>query len=600
MEKKNMGNTVFEKPLSEVEMKASRSGNEAFRISARRKWAERLLLVFSGVIYAAAFPDMNWSFLGWVALMPLFWIIKEQTPGQAWRAGFLWGYAWSLTAFFWLREIETFIPYGMSLILALFPAFWAMAVPPLFRYLLIPSHIQLKGYHEVRKFKGSNPFMEILFVFALASSWSITEWIRTWIATGLPWNFLGVTQWQNISLIQISEYTGVYGVSFLLAAVNISLALAVRNWINSYSEGRYRRPYPLITSLLLVMLVVVIGYRSALKYRPLKENSIRLTAAILQGDIPQCRAGTEKQTVYALDKYSSLTRLALIMKPDIIIWPETAVPLPFRADHPLCAEYRNRIRGFIKESGIPFLIGSIDFGDVPKNADRIPDIYNSALFINKKGEIADKYYKIHIVPFGEFVPFADYFPKLVKWIGMGRNLSRGTLYSPLEIKPGVKGGMNICFEDIFPYISRNHTLAGANLLLVITNDAWYPKSSEPEQHLANSVFRAVENRRPMIRSGNNSCSCLIMPNGFISDTLFVEILPDGKKKLNTIKRGEGYTNFIIDIDKNPPLTFYTRFGDVFILLCFIILGFASGLALWNWRQKKQCLLKILSGSPPDK
>lgn len=588
-------NTVFNdinNKISERELKSLRSGNEAFSVSRTRKWVERVVLIASGLLYAAAFPPLSWTFVALFAIVPLFWIVKDKSGPQAWRYGFLWGFAWCVTSFSWIREIEFFVPVVTALVLALFHAFWAMAVPFLFRMLLIPVDVQLKGYSASKDYFKFKVFNELAFVFALAAWWCIMEWVRTWIFTGFPWNFLATTQWQNIAVIQICEYTGLYGVSFVLALVNVSLAMAFYGWIkSSYSEHKYKRPVPLMVSLGILLLTIVYGANLALNSQKIKDP-LTFKASVLQGDIPQCRKGTEEQTRYAMNKYFELSAKAVVSKPDLIIWPETAVPLPYRANYQICAEYRYRMKKIISENKIPFVIGSIDFEDVYSGADREPTFYNSVMLINNKGDLVDRYYKYHLVPFGEFVPLSKYFPQLSRLIGMGRDLGTGKTFNPIEVYPGVKAGFSICFEDVLPYISRNQVFAGANLLMVVTNDAWYPKSSEPEQHLANAVFRAIESRLPMVRCGNNSCSVLIQPDGHISDAIFKSTDKNGKQVLDITKRGEGWANFNITVPKKPVLTFYSKHGDVFILLCWLIFGFTFAAALLNWREKKMALMQL--------
>ena len=434
--------------------------------------------------------------------------------------------------------------------------------------------------------------MEIFLVFALAALWAVLEWIRTWIGTGLPWNFLAATQWQNFPLLQICEYTGIYGVSFIMAAANIAFAFAMLNWKDAFlGKSKYRRPFPLMITIALIMIFIIAGSRSMLRYGRGKGQE-RINIAVLQGDVAQCRAASDEEAANALDTYIKLSNIAVISRPDLVVWPETAVPYPYRSSHSLCLDYRFRLTTLVQKTGIPFLIGTVDFEDLPADSKRSPKVYNSALMIDPAGKIAGKYHKAHIVPFGEFVPYGDMFPFLNKLIGMGRNLARGESFAPLRINDRAKAGINICFEDIFPYVSRNETREGADLLLVITNDAWYPESSEPTQHLANSVFRAIENRRPMIRCGNNSASCYILPNGIIEDTIFVsdEVDRKGNKILQVTKRGQGMATFSVYYDQDAPLTFYTRYGDVFVLLCWLIFGAASLYSVLKWREKKSLLM----------
>jgi apolipoprotein N-acyltransferase len=593
---------IFDKLKFKRDDDSAGAPNEAALISRPRK-ALRLAGIFlAGALFSMVFPPLDWTFLSWIGLVPLFLFVLWKRPGEAWLAGFVWGYGWSVTSFFWLREIEPFVPFLLALVLGLFPAFWAWAVPFLFKHMLVPLDTQLAGCAEERKFRAFNPAAEIFFAVALAAWWCVIEWVRSWIGTGLPWNLLAATQWRNLPVIQICEFTGVYGVSFIVALINISLGMAWLRWSRAWQSGGYKRPWSLIFAVIVIMAAVVTGSKSLLKVTRASAETVSLSAAVLQGNIPQCRRASDGQAQFALEKYLSLSETAVIPKPDIVIWPETAVPYPYRGDHPLCLLYRCRLAELAQKSGVPFLIGTIDFENLPRSSVREPNIYNSAMLVGTDGKPKDRYLKNHIVPFGEFVPFSKYFPKFVEWVGMGRNLSRGGLFNPVEIKPGVRAGIGICFEDVFPYVSRYEALSGANMLLVITNDAWYPKSSEPEQHLANSIFRAVETRLPMLRCGNNSGSCVIQPSGNISDCIFVEpgeTGPDGKvsgRKLLTNKKGEGWAVFTIEPKTEPPLTFYTRFGDVFIIFCGVVTGLALTLSLWRWRWKSARLAALFA--PP--
>jgi apolipoprotein N-acyltransferase len=252
-------------------------------------------------------------------------------------------------------------------------------------------------------------------------------------------------------------------------------------------------------------------------------------------------------------------------------------------------DYQRRLYNLIQSTGKPMVIGSIDFEDLPPDSKLYPGMTNSALLLNNKGRMDSKYDKIHRVPFGEYVPFRKYLPQwIVKRIDMNRDLVGGKDFSPLNILPGVKAGISICFEDIFEYISRREALEGANLLLVITNDAWYPTSSEPDQHLANCVFRTIETGLPMIRCGNNSASCLIEPNGVISDCLFKKEV-DGKSRPAPEVRARRAGIINVQVPLKPRLTFYARYGNIFIGFCWLLVLSGLVIVVFKWRNRKQIL-----------
>lgn len=591
MKEKSSSTKIVDKIKSEkFEQDAKRPGNEAHKISRKTGLIRILILALSGLIFASIFPPFNWSFLAWIALIPLFLTVREKPLFSAWRYGYIWGFFWAFFSFLWLREIEFFIPFLMACFIALFPACWAMLVPVFYQKI-----IDIKTVKTDKKYKWFWAH-EFLFVTVLAAWWCVLEWVRGWLFTGLPWNFISISQWQNIPLIQICEYTGVYGLSFLLVYFNIALALAAMGIKNSINEGKYRRPVPLVLGFLFLIIYVLVGANSMMKFRnsfgpnmKTEKDVIRLVTSVIQGNIPQCRIPKQGEAEAALEDYLKLTKLAVISKPDLVIWPETAVPVPYFSGHPFGTIFRFKLSQLQKESGIPLLFGTIDFGtdfSRYKTPEDIPG-YNAVFLLDGNNRVVDRYYKQHLVPWGEYTPFGEYYPWIKRKFGMGRDLTPGKRYTLFELKQGVRAGALICFEDIFPYISRGFVQRGANLLVVLTNDAWYPNSSESEQHMANSIFRAVENRRPIIRAGNNNCSCLILPNGAIADSVSVVKNADGAYVIDPKEPSQGYADFEVGVAKNPPLTFYTRYGDVFVLACVLVVVFSSLHSLWKWRRKKE-------------
>ncbi len=581
---------------SKEEQKHSRSGNEAWRVRWTTRIGKVIILISAGMLMSAAVPPLNWSALAWIALIPLFWICSEQSPGRAAFSGFLWGLGWAFTGFYWLREIDPLIPFLIAPILALFPAAWAFLPPVLRRGILIPNAIQLQGYSAVQNFIPKSALKTFFYAVTLAAWWCITEWFRSRL---LPWNYVAVSQWRNLSLIQICSVTGTYGVSFLIVLINVTLAIAFKDRFKALkTRTKFSQAYPFYISLLLVLAVSSIGaYSYRRKEAP--QAGIEFNAGLIQGDISQRRMATQAEAREAMDVYLKMSYELIAEKsaPDIIIWPETATPFPYRAAGWLSLDYRRRLSDLIKYSKLPMLIGTIDFENLPPGSKRLPGITNSALLLGTDGRPESRYNKIQRVPFGEYVPFRKYLPEwIVKRIDMNRDLVPGKSFSPLEILPGVRAGISICFEDIFAYISRRELLDNANLLLVITNDAWYPASSEPEQHLANCVFRTIETGLSMLRCGNNSASCLILPDGSISDCLFQKKSSiSGKMIAAPEVRGRRAGVIRVKVPVKPELTFYARYGNVFLNLCWFAVLLGMTITVLNWRRRKQILMAKFAG-----
>ncbi len=564
----------------------------AYFASWRRPALEAATLAVCGFVASLPYSQPALAPLSWLALAPLYLIARGGSALRAGALAFVWGYFLSFGGFWWLREIEVGVPFAMSAILALFPTVWALTIPVLERNLLLPKEIRLRGFEAVSEFRSKSVFGELLLPLSLASLWCLLEWLRTWIFTGFPWNFLSSAQWKFTSFIQIAEFTGVYGLSFVMALVGISLGMLVAPWT------RRRPAAPLLAASLFVLSLLcgLLLYKRAAA----AESDADLKAAMIQCEISQRRHAKFGEAEEALNICAELSENAFVslskkgIKPDVMIWPETAVPVPFgESAWALSVAYRYRVFDMIRYWETPFLLGSLDYGDASGPEGRRP-AYNAALLIDTTPKIADSYRKEHIVPFGEFVPYGDVFPQLNKWIGMGRNLSRGTRFNPLELKKGVYAGISICYEDVFPYISRAHARNGANMLLVVTNDAWYPKSSEPYQHFANSIFRAVETRLPMLRCGNANYSVLISPTGEVIDS--ASKTPDGKPEPGLSQRTFAFMD--VKLQTKPRQSFHTVYGNVFVLLCAFVAGFGLLLSALNWRDLKSSLLGAFEEKPP--
>ena len=525
-----------------------------------------LLSVISAILLILAYPNFNLGFLAWVALIPLFFALENQKSKQGFITGYLFGIIFFSGLLYWLLKVT--VPGTVILILLLSFA------PAMFCLLL--SHLASRISH---------PAIHIpQFLVFVPSAWVLTEYLRAHLFTGFPWALLAYSQSSNLPVIQIADITGAYGVSFLIVLVNFGVYSALKK--------TPKRFYSLFFIFILFITVWAYGQNRINRIYPTRwawpSNGARgLLVSVIQGNIPQRLKWNPLYKEFIIDKYCALTEESLKENPHLVIWPETAVPGYLEEGSYL----RRRVLDIAKSGNTHLLVGAI--------REENSEVFNSATLISDKGGALRHYDKIHLVPFGEFVPFEKLlFPMrafIDKPIGDFDRGSEFTVFKavfsniipdPAKIQKTTRFydfSVLICFEDIFPGLSRNFVKKGARFLVNITNDAWFGKTAAPYQHAQASIFRAVENRRPVIRAANTGLSCIIDHKGKV-----LKSVRAGKDQIFV----EGYATGMI----MPPFTktFYTRFGDVFSWLCIILVMF--GLV---WGQVS--LSGIVSGrnlSPP--
>ena len=559
----------------------------AFTSGHLRTVLECLICAASGALYSTIFAGVSWYALAWVGLIPLILIITRCSVRKAFWLTWLWGYFWSLFSFMWLREIVFIIPFVFSFLLGVFPAFWGMALPFIYKWIIVPPDIRLKGAEAVQAYRNRNPFKELACCLALASLWCVTEWVRSWILTGLPWNLVGSSQWSVLSMIQICEYTGIYGISFVVLTVNLALAGVIGEIPRMKNKKDLHAPFcTLLFALALVYCCVMFGVKRYVRWEQKSGEFKTFRVGVVQPDLSQRRSGGTERTLEAIDVCVKLSEELLrfqndpAAKMDLLVWPETAVPVAFNADYFLSERFRNEVARISRAVQVPMLIGTLYLKASETARDGV-ELYNSAMLV-RNAKLEDIYSKVHIVPFGEYVPFGDTFPWLNKMLGMGRNLTRGSGFLPVKPYEDLRLGISICYEDIFAYISRAHALKRANALLVVTNDAWYPTSYEPYQHFANSVFRTVETRLPMLRCGNSNYSVVVGPNGKLQSI--------AGKTPGKFERVSQILEFRCPLDPEP--TFYTRYGNLFIGICAGVFLLIFLWSILNWRTYKATFLEM--------
>lgn len=482
-----------------------------------------ILSAISALLLILAYPNFNLEFLAWVSLIPLFLALENNNIKQRFIKGYLFGIVFFSGILYWLFKLSIPGTVGLVLLLSFAPAIFCCLYLPAKRY----------------------------FVYAIAyvpSAWVLTEYLRGHLFTGFPWALLGYSQSFNIPLIQVAGITGVYGISFIIVLVNFSLYLIIRK-----APHRF---YVIFFVFILVAACLAYGERAIRCVY--SAQTIKVSA--IQGNIPLKIRWEPKYRDFIMDQYKRITKDAIAEdKPYLVIWPETTLPGYIEEK-----DLRGAISELAKSEETYLLIGTLH-GE-GSNA------FNSACLISDKGEVLKRYDKIHLVPFGEFIPFEDKFSWLRSCIGIPTgDFIRGKDYVVFKLMTKESGFYNfsclVCYEDIFPELSRRFVKAGAHFLVNITNDAWFGKTSAPYQHLQGSIFRAVENHVPIVRAANTGVSCIIDSNGKI-----IEVVRKGKDEICV----DGYvTGNISPIFAN---TLYTRFGDVFSWLCVILVLLEIGIA----------------------
>ncbi|HAK88490.1 MAG: apolipoprotein N-acyltransferase [Nitrospirae bacterium GWB2_47_37] len=491
--------------------------------------------IVSGLLLFLSFPKMDIYPLTWVALVPLLVYLYGKDKKTAFKAGFLFGIVYFFGTTYWIyHSINKYgsIPFVPSILLVLLLCLYLSLYPALFSYLYA-SHIK----------KSDLPIMFVAPVF-----WTFLEFVRSYAMTGFPWSSLGYSQYKFLPAIQIADITGIYGVSFLLVAVNGAVAD-----ILLLKQRKTERPlYSLIPTLggfilLSVVLIATFSYGFYRMYQ--KRAGVDIKAAVIQGNIEQDKKWEPSYQSAVIDVYKELSAAAAVQKPDIIIWPETSVPFIFGKNGALTED----LVSFQRQLDSYLLFGSVQIKDRSAGSKiKSQKSANSAVLLNKDGNVSYIYDKIHLVPFGEYVPlrkFLFFIDKLV--VGVG-DYAPGDRYIR-AVTPFGSFGTLICYEIIFPGLARKFYTKGGDFIVTITNDAWFGKTHGPYQHFSMAVFRAIENRKPVIRAANSGISGFIDSSGRVLS------------QTELFKR----TFLVGNIRTDKTLTAYTKYGDIFSYLCIV-------------------------------
>lgn len=438
----------------------------------------------AGGLLALAFPRPDFSWLAWFALVPLLLVMAK----RPFRSGFVAGLTFFAAILYWVNIVMT--TYGH-----MHPLFSVIAWLLLSAYLALFFGAATWAACRLKEVRGY-PLPLTLPVF-----WVALEFLREFLLTGFPWATLGYSQHGNLTLIQSADLFGVYGLSYLLVLVNAAIA----EWLMTRKQSHRRRP---ATAALVVVILVAgtWGYGYWRLGSDLDNRPDRLKVSVVQGNIPQDVKWQPEFQQETIRIYRDLSLTAAkAERPGLIIWPEAATPFYYQDAGKLSEE----VTALPEQAQSTLLFGSPAYRKEPGGVRYL----NSAFLLDPSGREMGRSDKIHLVPFGEYVPLKRFLPFIDKIVvGIG-DFSPGTI-NPLPLN-GHKLGVLVCYEAIFPELAREWVKQGSGLLVNITNDAWFGNSSAPWQHLAMVRFRAVENRVWIARAANTGISAFVAPSGRI-------------------------------------------------------------------------------------
>ncbi|MEI6280256.1 MAG: apolipoprotein N-acyltransferase, partial [Verrucomicrobiae bacterium] len=505
----------------------------------------------AGAMMALCYAPAGWGNLCWVALVPLVcavWFSRPLAKRDGLRLAGL-GYAFGAVYFggslFWLTTLTVPGWAALSLYLAVYPAVWTV---------FLGTVAKPRGEDSRPVWLGSVNNLRVCVLGATA--WVALEWLRGVLFPQFPWNSAGIALGKNIPLIQIADITGVGGISFLVVMANLMAVATVKRLALEKKLGARRPHYDFALTVALVALAWGYGIRELSAPSPAVTN---FTFASVQANIPQNVRNDPAQEARVLASYARHTETALAMRPDLILWPESATPRPLFNDQATW----DAVRALAEKHDGDFLIGTVHFSDQGD--------YNSVALLSERGRAAQMYHKNHLVPFGEYIPLRNAFPLFAWIIGdlVPGDFDPGPAPVVFEMsaKP-VKIGPLICFEDVLGDLARQFVLRGAQAFAVVTNDGWFLDSAGPRQHLAHAVFRCAENKIPMLRSANTGVTCMVDRFGAVRETLQTE---GGETFIEGVLFGK------VAAPVSPRHTFYAQNGELFSIACLVLSAAAAAL-----------------------
>ncbi len=479
-----------------------------------KPWIQAIL---SGFIIGISYHPFNLGFLAWIGFIPLFNVFIYGDLKENIINGYIFGLVYNFTAFYWIgsnsgADLITVVGSLIAAVLYL-SIYWSFVG-------IIISIIPAKQKESLSSFLL--PFLIVTI-----------EWFRSFGPLGFPWANLALSQSKYIYLLQMIEITGTYGISFIVVSLNVVIYNSLKS-DNLIKDG-------LVKVMILLMTISLVGLA---RIKSLNETHKNIDVVVVQPNIdPNIKWHEKKRIISFMD---SLHHEAVKLKPDLIVFPETALPSYLTRDN----KTRKMLQKTVDKHNIPLLTGTIDI----KLKDKKKNYYNSAMLLKPKSDYM-LYSKIHLVPFAEYDLFPEVFHPLT-WLNI--NIDRGRFKSGKEYKifqwDDTYFSNIICYESSIPRIIREFVKRGSELLIIQANDGWLGSSYGPHQHFELARLRAIENRIPVLRSANTGISGVFRPDGTIQKKVGLNKKLIFQEKINIIKSG----------------SVYTKYGDIFAIFCFFI------------------------------
>ena len=532
---------------------SDRPAPSALRERLRSVWTNPLLPpiaagILSGTLYGLSLPTADLGWLAWICLLPVLAVALRPIPtGGALVSGLAAGVVAGGFRVYWIAE--TLGRYG-GLDIAASVSTTCLLVLYLALYPMLFLGICCSLGRGISRTGRGRLDAGFAFPWLAASTWTLLDWAQTWMISGFPWAVLGTSQYREPVILSFAALAGVHGLTFAIVAVNGGLAQLL--------FAKRRRHRLAGGGAVLLPILLVVAWSEVHLSRLAEPTGPPLRVGIVQGNIGQdvkWNPGWKQRTT---QKYIDLTRSLseATDRLDLIIWPETA--LPFRFDDADHTTIRRSVTQLAVELDTPLLLGGLG----TKSRAGKPGLFNRSFLIARDGRLVDSGDKVHLVPFGEYLPFPWFFGYMSGLTAQSGAFDPGQEHAVLTLPAigpqalGQRLGLFICYESIFPSITRELARKGANFLVNTTNDAWFGATAAPYQHFAMVALRAVETGRPVIRAANTGISGAIDADGsilhatdlFTTDTVVVEVRP------------------------RTELTPYVRYGDVIFVLSASIWG----------------------------